>query len=656
MGNEKSKLIYSKKVSPDLEAETGIFRNPCNCDSQELTHSVNPYILTLQDAFLETLKNFHNKSFLGTRNAEGLYVFKTYQEIFEIAQKLGSGLINSTMVPETAEFESYKMRFVGVFSKNREEYLECEIACMLYGLTSVAFYDTLGLESLEFILKQTNLISMFCSRETMEVLLGLKEFGQLSFLICFDSYDDLNIEIFKKKSIQVLSFYDVLKNGIESGVLKPVKINPETFFSFSYTSGTTGQPKGVMLSHKNFISVIAGLKQVFQLKPEDVHLSYLPMAHVFEKVIQALCIYEGVSIGFYSGDVLKLKDDLQALHPTIFASVPRLFNKFQEVIKINIEKLQGWKASMSKKAINSKLSALKSKGSLSHSFYDRLVFKKIRQAFGGKVRILATGSAPISSDVLDFMKVCNSCPFIEGYGQTESTGVSFLTYLTDSESGHTGGPLINTEFKLRSVPEMNYFVNKGLEYPSMGEILLRGPGVFSGYYKEKEKTREVLDEQGWLHTGDIGLLLTNGGVKIIDRMKNIFKLAQGEFVAAEKVENVYQKSKLVSEIFVYGDAFESYIVAIVVPERTHLMKLGENLNIKGNFVDLCGEKEIKQAVLKELEVIGKTNALNGFEIVKNVYLESDSFAKKDLVTSTFKLKRFLAREIYAKEIKEMYNK
>ena len=654
MGNEKSQFFYSKKISPDSETETGVFRNPCNCDSQELTHSVNPYILTLQDAFLETTKNQNGKAFLGTRNEDGLYAFKSYQEVFEIAQRLGSSLLNQGFVPEISEFENYKLRFVGIFSKNREEYLECEIACMLYGLTSVAFYDTLGLESLEFILKQTNLITMMVSRETMEVLMNLKYLGKLQYVICFDSFNDMNLEFFEKKSIKVYLFSDFLKKGSES-ILNPVKINPETLLTFSYTSGTTGQPKGVMLSHKNFISVIAGLKQVVTLKPEDVHLSYLPMAHVFEKIIQSLCIYEGVGIGFYSGDVLKLKDDLQALHPTIFASVPRLFNKFHEVMKMKLDKLVGWKASFSKKAVESKLNGLKSKGSLTHSFYDRMVFKKIKQAFGGKVRLLATGSAPISGDVVDFMKICNSCPFVQGYGQTESTGVSFLTFLGDSESDHTGGPLINTEFKLRNVPEMNYYVNKGVDGPIMGEILLRGPGVFAGYYKDKEKTREVIDEHGWLHTGDIGLLLKNGGVRIMDRIKNIFKLAQGEFVAAEKVENVYEKSKFVSEIFVYGDAFESFIVGIVVPERTQLMKLGESLKIKGNFVDLCGEKEIKEAVLKELEVIGKTNGLKGFEIVKRIYLESDSFAKKDLVTSTFKLKRFMAREIYAKEIKEMYS-
>lgn len=655
MGNQKSSMVYSKPLTPDLQTETGIYRNPLSIDSQELTHNFNPNILTLQDAFLESVKNHKSKPFLGSRNKDGLYIFKTYQEVYDIALTLGSGMINNEMVPVLSEFRDYKIQFVGIFAKNREEYMICDLACILFGFTSVALYDTFGVDSLELILKETNMKTIFCSKETLEAMNKLIYFSQLKHIVCFDNFTDvLNLEKFKKHNIEIYNFSDIVVKG-NKNPKKNEKIKPETFYTLSYTSGTTGIPKGAMLSHKNFISVLAGLKQNIKLKPEDIHLSYLPMAHVFEKIIVSLCVSEGVAIGFYSGDVLKLKDDLQSLHPTIFCSVPRLYNKFYEVIKMTIDKFEGFKAFLVKRAIASKLNSLKSRNSFTHGIYDRVVFKKMRQTFGGHVRLMATGSAPISSDVLDFLKIANSCPLIEGYGQTESTGVSFLTSLEDTQSGHIGGPLMNTEFKLINVPEMDYLVNNK-ENPPMGEILIRGPGVFTGYYKDEKRTKEVLDENGWLRTGDIGFLMANGGLKIIDRKKNIFKLSQGEFVSAEKIENIYQTSRIVSEIFVYGDSFESFIVAIVVPDRSYLIKLAEGLKIKGKFQELVRDRLVNEGVLKELQLFAKNYGLKSFEIVKGIYLEEDSFSKKDLITSTFKLKRFLAREIYAKEIKLIYSK
>lgn len=209
--------------------------------------------------------------------------------------------------------------------------------------------------------------------------------------------------------------------------------------------------------------------------------------------------------------------------------------------------------------------------------YDNLVFKQTKAIFGGRCRFLITSSAPISKDVIDFMKVISCSPMVEGYGQTESTGASFATVYEDAETGTTGGPCASVEFKLVDIPEMNYLSTdkneKGEDQPR-GEICFGGAGVFLGYYKDPVKTNEVLDHDGWLHSGDVGVILAhNKALKIIDRKKNIFKLQQGEYVAPEKVENCYLKVRGMTEVFVHGDSLQSYTVAIVVPDKKFIEEL-----------------------------------------------------------------------------------
>ena len=414
-----------------------------------------------------------------------------------------------------------------------------------------------------------------------------------------------------------------------------------------------------MISHGNIVSVTATLDHtdLSGITEKDTHLSYLPLAHVLERIIVNAFLLKGGSIGFYSGDVQKLKEDLSALKPTFFASVPRLYNRFYELINANIKKLTGMKKMLAERAIASKLYYLKNGCHYKYKLYDRLVFNRMKEAFGGRVQVMLTGSAPISQEVLDFLKIACSCPILEGYGQTESTGASFVTRAADPLSGHVGGPVSNTEFKLVDVPDMNYTSkDKDLEGNPLprGELWMRGYGVFKGYYKDQEKTKEAL-ENGWLKTGDIVQLNKNGSVKIIDRKKNIFKLAQGEYVAAEKIEICYNKCESVEESFVYGDSLQAYLVGIVVPKRNYVLESAKKLNLEGDFEELITKKEIEKDVLDNMNKQAKAEKLMGFEMVKKIKLVADAFALKGLVTSTFKLKRHEAKQFFENEIKAMYS-
>jgi long-chain acyl-CoA synthetase len=265
-----------------------------------------------------------------------------------------------------------------------------------------------------------------------------------------------------------------------------------------------------------------------------------------------MAIMQGCKVGYYQGDPTKLMEDCQLLKPTIFPSVPRLYNKIYGSLKAKVDDAKGCKAWLLNKGLNSKLTALRSSASYNAGCYDKLIFSKMKAALGGCVESMVTGSAPIDINVLEFLKVCFCCPILEGYGLTETSGASSITKREDPIAGHVGGPLSCNKYRLRDVPEMSYF-STDKPYPR-GEVQMKGTNIFKGYYKRQDLTDQCFDEDGWFCSGDVGIIYPNGSLKIIDRSKNIFKLSQGEYIAPEKVENTVIISKYVDQIFVYGDS------------------------------------------------------------------------------------------------------
>lgn len=346
-----------------------------------------------------------------------------------------------------------------------------------------------------------------------------------------------------------------------------------------------------METHQGIICNASAVKAMgLDLSPEDAHLSYLPLPHMFERITQASCFAYGAHIGFYQGDPLLILDDLAALRPTFFPSVPRLLNRIHDKLKAGIEEAGGVKQSLFNYAYSTKLANLEN-GQVTHPVWDRIIFNGIRARVGlDRCRMMLTGSAPIAGHVLDFLRIVFCCPVHEGYGQTEATCASTFTFADDLTVGHVGGPLPCNDVRLVDVPEMGYFHtdkshgadsegNGGLPCNGRGEICFRGPNVFRGYYKMPEKTAETIDSEGWLHSGDIGLWLPSGKLKIIDRKKNIFKLSQGEYIAPEKVENIYTQSPFVMQNFVYGDSLQSCLVGVVVPDPEYLLPWAEKVSL-----------------------------------------------------------------------------
>jgi long-chain acyl-CoA synthetase len=377
---------------------------------------------------------------------------------------------------------------------------------------------------------------------------------------------------------------------------------------------------------------------------------------VFERVIHTVLIANGCAIGFYQGEVTKLMEDIGVLKPTLFLSVPRVLNRVFDKITQGVKEAGGAKQYLFEKALGSKLQRLRTQGIYTHSFWDALVFNKLKALLGGRVRMVLSGSAPMTKEVKEFLSVVFGCPVVEGYGLTESTaGMSCAT--DDMIPGNNvGPPLYHIQIRLEDVPDMNY-TSKDKPLPR-GEILVRGPNVFVGYYKQLELTAQVLSEDGWLHTGDIGCWNADGTLRIIDRKKNIFKLSQGEYVAPEKVEGIYLKSAFVGEVFVHGDSLQSYVIGFVVPDPDIVAKWAAQQGLTGedaSMAKLCAGDELKKVIMADMAEYAKANKLFRFEQIQKLHLHPKPFAENDLITPTFKLKRPQMVKFFEKEIHEMYH-
>ena len=293
-------------------------------------------------------------------------------------------------------------------------------------------------------------------------------------------------------------------------------------------------------------------------------------------------------------------------------------------------------------------------GKKPNPIWERLVFNKIKAKLGGRVRVMTTGSAPISAEVLDFLRAAFSCEVVEGYGMTEG-GVMSSTAPGETEGGNVGPPAVVNEIKLVSVPEMNYTTS---DKPfARGEICVRGPSVFRGYLKDEKKTRETIDGDGWLHTGDIGTWIPGGRLKVIDRKKNIFKLAQGEYVAPEKLEGVFGRSPLAAQVFVHGDSLQPCLVSVVVVDPEAIVAWADENGIGGERTPeaLSRLPEAREAVLASMLKEGAKSRLQGFELPKAVMLDWELWSvDTGLTTPTFKAKRPQLKEKYSKEIAAMY--
>uniref|UniRef100_A0AAZ3PUT6 Long-chain-fatty-acid--CoA ligase n=1 Tax=Oncorhynchus tshawytscha TaxID=74940 RepID=A0AAZ3PUT6_ONCTS len=569
-------------------------RSILNNNDEHMTHYYSD-ARTMYEVFLRGMR-VSSEPCLGSRKPNQPYKWLSYREVAEKAECIGSALLHRGH-SQTGD------KHIGIFSQNRPEWTISELACYTYSLVCVPLYDTLGLEAIEYIIDQ-----------------GMSQGNHKWHLV----------------------------QGHTSA-----PPTPDDLALICFTSGTTGNPKGGMLTHGNVIANCAAFIKITEvhcmLNLHDIHMSYLPLAHMFERVVEGVILVHGARIGYFQGDIRLLMDDLKTLQPTVFPVVPRLLNRmFDKIFGQANTPLKRWLLVFASRRKHAEMmNGVVRKDSL----WDKLIFQKVQNSLGGRVRLMITGAAPVSPTVLTFLRAALGCQFYEGYGQTECTAGCTMSVPGDWTAGHVGAPLPCNYVKLADVTEMNYFAANG-----EGEVCVKGPNVFKGYLNDPEKTKEALDQDGWLHTGDIGKWLPNGILKIVDRKKHIFKLAQGEYIAPEKVENIYIRSDPVAQIFVHGDSLQACLVGIVVPDPDFLPGWAKKKGIEGSYLEMCASK-LKNAILEDILRLGKEGGLKSFEQVRDISLHTEMFSVQNgLLTPTLKAKRTDLRSHFQEQIDLLYAK
>ncbi|CAK4082396.1 unnamed protein product [Aphanomyces euteiches] len=634
-----------------------------------------PRIPTMFEALQKAVKESPNVNFLGHRpfDAHGValdYVWETYAQVYRRIENFAAGLMHEKLLELTADNE----RPLSIYMKNRPEWAISQYTAQYCGGFAVAMYDTLGASSTEYILSQTLSPTVVCTSTELPTLFNVKK-GVATFkhVIVVDSeaISEVDAASAAEVGLTLYTLYQLEVSGA-SHPLAPKPSSPSDIHCLIYTSGTTGNPKGVPISHTNMLTSYEGVYESMgqgesapAFHKGTTHVSYLPLAHVIEQEIHTVIILAQGSIAYYQGNTLKLIEDVALIRPILFFSVPRLLNKIYDKVVHGARAAGGVKAWLFDWALQSKLANL-AHGERHHSIFDKLVFSKVEQRLGlDRCRFLGTASAPLSNDVMDFFRVAVSCPVYEVYGQSETGGGATATHITDTIPGSIGLPLSCTEIKLVSVPDMGYnvtdtFHGEGehrMAVNGRGEIWMRGPNIFSGYYKAPQLTEGAFDDEGWLLSGDIGVWTLDGRLKIVDRKKNIFKLSQGEYVAPEKIENILVTSQYVAQPFVYGDSLHAVLVAIIVPEEAPLVALATTLGVTGTLEQICANDHVVDALLKDLAAVCKKSKLHGFEIPKAIRLHTTPFSvDNDLLTPTFKLKRHEAKKAFMDEIDQLYVK
>ena len=525
---------------------------------------------------------------------------------------------------------------IAILSANSPEWTITDGACQVAGIVDVPIYTTLATASVEYILHDSGARILFLqdsfSFERLKDMLS--NVPTIEWVVLFHG---------RSEEERVLGFEQLVGEGFE-GKFDASESQPDDIATLIYTSGTTGEPKGVVLTHNCIISNVIDAGEKYDFSMQDTPLSVLPLSHIFERSAMYLYLYHGMSV-HYAESVEKVPENLAEVRPTIFVGVPRIFEKVYARAKLKSAQAGGLKERIFDWAIEiAKEYALKLEGketiptslSLKHEIADRLVFSKLRDFFGGRLRACITGGAALPDDIYLIFNGAG-IPVMQGYGLTETSPVITSNNADHSRLGSVGKPIRN--MKVRIADD--------------GEIEASGPGVMIGYYHKPDATRDAFTADGWFRTGDIGYVDDDGFLFVTDRKKELFKTSGGKYIAPSPIEQMIRSSRFVSQAVLIGNE-RKFAAALIVPNFEMLESYAKH---KG--LEITSPKEFcehpKVIDLIERQVAEKTQGLSRFETVKKVaLLENELSVEGGELTPTLKVRRRVIDEKYKRVIDRLY--
>lgn len=652
-------LVFRSKVSP-------------NSLIGSLTPQLTTYFECCQYAFEKygprPCLSFRKLDY-STHQALQSYTSLTYEEVGNISRNLGSGLLaalslqNDSMVTEHlrnyADYDAnYLSPIVSIFSANRHEWTMTDIACQCFSLTNTALYDNLGENVSVHVLRQTNSPVVVCSGDKINKLYEMKKNHSLPISVIV-SFDPITQDARKKLGsldVRLYEFQEIINLGKEARY-EFCPPSPKTIFSISFTSGTTGSnPKGVLLNHRCAVSAITFLLGVIPQVPDAKVFIFLPLTHIYERQTSSFALISGFNLGYPRLTHLdaavdafhNLIEDLKLFKPHYFSIVPRVLIKFESYLKNYIE--QQPESSRLKEIIQNRMREQSLADGNMGSQVSFSAYTKLRSIIGfDNLLWTQTASAPVNPQTLSYLKAALGIGISQLYGLTETFGAMTKSLNYEAHPGSCGAVAPTCEIKLLEHRDLNYLTSE-----NKGEVLVRGPQVFQGYYRNEEETKNAFDAEGWFHTGDVGSVVDEK-LYIIDRVKNFFKLSQGEYISPEHIENLYlTKNLAVQQMFVYGNSRQHFVVAIVgISRETGASFLGKD----------GSEDEIIRAMNSlpnRVKFLAHMNAnmkgqLNGIQKVRNLRIYVNPLTvERRVITPTMKIMRPLAAKFFKLSLDAMY--
>jgi len=569
---------------------------------------------------------------------DGRWVSISADEVLSRTRRIAAGLKALGVAPGDR---------VAILSESRPEWTLTDAGCMFAGAIDVPIYPTLTAPQVRYILKDSGarVLAIQNDEKFAHIREILAECPAVEQLVFFeppagedrDNHKGISLDELEKRGAALLETQPELLNNLahQSG--------PNDLATIIYTSGTTGEPKGVMLTHSNLVSNLIDSSGHLSFAGNDSVLSVLPLSHVLERVAMYMYLYHGMAT--YFGESLDtIGPNLREVRPTIFVGVPRIFEKIlarvkektAEKGKLNLAFLN-WSVDVAKDyaRLLTRHQKIPTSLALKHKLADKLIFSKLRQALGGRIRLLVSGGAALPED-LALTYIGAGLPIVQGYGLTETSPVITAGVLEDNRVGTVGKPIRNVEVRIASD----------------GEIETRGPQVMRGYYNKPEETRAVFTADGWFKTGDIGTLDEEGFLRITDRKKELFKTSGGKYIAPRPIEQLIKGSRFVNQVVLIGNG-RKFPAALVVPDWERIESYAQLKGIKGTHAELCRHPRIID--LMQRQIAGLTPELAQYERVKKVaLLEKEFTIEGGELTPTLKVKRRVVDEKYHETIDALY--